>query len=98
MAKKVKVTGLELETKGGTKVPLSLDEAKELYEQLDELFGKKVEYVPGYPVRIRPWWYQASPPYTVVGPYTVWNSGNANTVLSNSTGMKVSYLSNTSSV
>ncbi len=50
MSKKLKVTKIELETKDGKKVQLSLDEAKELHDQLHELFGEK--YVPGTPIAI----------------------------------------------
>ena len=67
MAKrKLKVTGLELETKDGKKVNLTLSEAKELHEQLDELFGSK--YNPSYPVYIdrwhQPYWYYTNPTIT----------------------------------
>ena len=44
MSKKLKLTKIELETKDGKKVQLSLTEAKELHNQLHELFGEK--YVP----------------------------------------------------
>lgn len=57
MTKKLKLTKIELETKDGEKVTLSLDEARELHGQLDELFGSK--YVPTAPIIIErdryPW-------------------------------------------
>lgn len=51
-SKKLKLTKIELQTKDGKKVDLSLAEAKELHEQLHELFGEKVVRVPGSPVII----------------------------------------------
>ena len=41
MTKKLRVTGLEVETKDGKKVALTRDEARELYELLHGLFGKE---------------------------------------------------------
>ena len=87
--KKLKVTGLELETKDGKKVGLTLAEAKDLHEQLDELFGKEVPG-PAYPIYIdrwRPYWQQ---------PYYSWTTTTGGMQVSNATsGMKVSYLSGT---
>ncbi len=61
MSKKLRLTKIELETKGGKKVELSIDEARELHDQLHELFGEK--YVPNQPIVIerdrypyRYWW------------------------------------------
>lgn len=95
--KKIKVTGLELETKKGQKVILTLDEAKELHEQLDELFGAKSNYNYTSPwiwftPNSRPYYYNNTPPqYT----YTITSSTNANNYVftSNNTGMKLNYLS-----
>ena len=62
MSNKLKLTKLELQTKDGQKVELTLDEAKELHAQLHELFGDKTVYIPGAPVIIerdrwpRPYW------------------------------------------
>ena len=85
--KKLKVTGLELETEDGKKVSLTLGEAKDLYEQLDELFSKEVPG-PAYPIyidRYRPYWQQ---------PYYSWTTTASGTQVSNAiTGMKISYLS-----
>jgi hypothetical protein len=52
MGKKLKLTKLELETREGKKVELSMDEAKELYEQLNDLFGDKTVYIPNQPIII----------------------------------------------
>lgn len=48
---------------GGQDIPLSLEEAKKLYSDLDALYGaKRTEYVPYYPwpyyvaPATRPWW------------------------------------------
>ena len=50
---KVELTGLglEIKTKEGT-IKLTIDEAKELYRQLHELFGEKVIHVPSAPIVI----------------------------------------------
>jgi len=57
MTKKLKLTKIELETRDGKKVELSLDEAKELHDQLHELFGSK--FIPSVPIIIErdryPW-------------------------------------------
>ena len=64
---KVELTGLEIKTKDGTS-RLTIDEAKELYRQLHELFGEKVIHVPSAPIVIDrfPTWpvYPPSPIYT----------------------------------
>ena len=48
---KVKIAKIILETKDG-KVELSMDEAKDLYDQLHTLFGSKTTYFPSNPVVI----------------------------------------------
>jgi hypothetical protein len=59
MTKKLKLTKIELETKDGKKVELSIEEAKELHDQLHELFGSK--FIPSVPIIIErdryPWPY-----------------------------------------
>ena len=99
--KKLKVTGLELETKDGKKVGLTLAEAKDLHGQLDELFGTTVEYRPSHPIyidRYHPYWNQ---------PWITWcgsvsggqdiGVGSSSIVPCNtvgqSSGLKISYLS-----
>ena len=52
MSRKLKLTKLELQTNDGKKIELTLDEAKDLHDQLHELFGDKTVYVPGAPVII----------------------------------------------
>jgi hypothetical protein len=41
MSEKIKLTKIELKTQEGKEISLSIDEAKELHDQLHELFGKK---------------------------------------------------------
>ena len=86
MSDKIKITGLELKTKDGKKVELTLEEAKELHEQLDELFGKEVKYVPSTPIYVRSWWETNPYPY-----YGVTCTSNNLMVTSNNTGMSVNY-------
>jgi len=51
MIKKLKVTKIEFETKDFKKIELSIEEAKDLYNQLHELFGSKT--IPTIPIIIR---------------------------------------------
>ena len=59
MSKEVKVSGVRIKV-GDVDIEMSLKQAKELYEMLEDLFGKEVryvrdiQYVPYYP-RPYPW-------------------------------------------
>ena len=66
---KVELTALEIQTESG-KTRLTIDEAKALYRQLNELFGEKVITIPSTPIIIErgPWW----PVYPT--PYPIWTS------------------------
>lgn len=90
---KIKVTGLKLETKNGKKIELTLAEAKELHEELDELFGfkERIEYRYSYPSLRQPYvWYNVTAPNW--GTITTTANNNVE-VNSNVTQMKLSYLS-----
>lgn len=52
MSNKMRVTAIELTTADGAVVKLSPAEAKDLYHQLGEMFGSKIQYVPSNPVII----------------------------------------------
>jgi hypothetical protein len=52
MSNKLKITKIELTTKDGKAVELTLEEAKDLHAQLAELFANKPVYVPSAPVII----------------------------------------------
>ena len=103
----IEITGLKLKTANGKKVKLTLEEARELHAQLDEMFGVKkvVNNYSTYPA----WPYYRSPNW-----YTTWHAGtgtsknltttvasstgddvvvsnNLATFLSNTTGMKLEY-------
>jgi len=61
MSKKLRLTSITLETKGGKEIELTIDEARELHKQLHELFGTKERIFPPAPVIIeRDRW---APPY-----------------------------------
>lgn len=63
MNDKLKLTKIALETKDGKTVELTIDEAKELHEQLHSLFGEKTTYIPSSPIVIeRDRWYPPYPP------------------------------------
>ena len=47
----MEVVGITIKTKGGKKVELTTEEAKDLYKQLDAMFNKNVVYVPWQPIR-----------------------------------------------
>lgn len=49
---KLKITKIELTTKDGKVVDLTLEEARDLHAQLAELFGSKTTYVSGNPIYI----------------------------------------------
>jgi hypothetical protein len=64
MSKKLKLTKIKLETKDGKEVELSMDEAKELHDQLHTLFGDKAAYIPSMPIIIeRDRWLRPYQPY-----------------------------------
>ena len=99
MSKKLKLTKIELETKDGKTISLSLDEAKELHDQLHDLFGTK--YIPSTPIVIerdrypwrdpyRPYWYDVT--CKTEAP----NSGGLDVQckIEGSTGLKATYSGN----
>jgi len=77
MGKKLKLTKIELETKDGKKVSLSIEEAKDLHDQLHDLFGQNVQFIPSRPVIIErdhyPWrnpcapYWRSSEPIPMLG-------------------------------
>ena len=86
---KQKIVSIEIELKDYEPIKFTMDEAKELYEQLHSLFGEKVKHVHHHD-----WWRR--PYYTY---YIGINSSGqpylANTtVSSDKTKMKVSYNTN----
>ncbi len=84
MPEKIKISKIEVKTSDGKKVDLTLEEAKELYEQLDKLFGDKTVYVPNSPLVI----YKDRWPY-----YPVTWSDSMLVCKSSETDMKVTYSS-----
>lgn len=67
--KKLKLTKIALETKDGKQVELTIEEAKELHDQLHTLFGEKTTFIPSTPIVIerdrwnppyRPYWYDVT--------------------------------------
>lgn len=64
--KRMKVKKLTLETRSGKEIELSLAEARDLYNELNELFG--ANYIPSTPVYIYPDRYTyPSQPYYISG-------------------------------
>ena len=61
-----KIVSIEIELKDYEPIKFKMDEAKELYEQLDAIFGEKV--VHHYdPIRSIDWWHR---------PYYTWYNAN----------------------
>lgn len=66
MSKKMAVTKIEITTKEGVTIPLTVEEAKDLYKELKGLFGVWEDFPPHTPIIIREWPY----PYRVT-----WTTG-----------------------
>jgi len=71
-----KLAKLTIETKAGP-IELDLDEARELYVQLEELFSEKVKYIPSPPLVIE------KPPWQPSYPY-IWSGHNLRDALMSS--------------
>jgi len=78
VAKKARVSKVTIKL-GKKEVDLSLEEAKDLHEALEKMFGKEVITIPQpypiYPEPVRPYW-ERYPWYPQ--PLVVWTSDNAN--------------------
>ena len=82
MSKKLCITKIEIEIKAGRKIELSLAEAKELHEQLHELFGDT--HFQSYPVYIeRPRWYVKEYPFQPWITYTTAGTSLTTTAYAN---------------
>ena len=86
MSKKLKLTKITLQTADGKTVELSIQEAKELYEQLDDLFGEKTApLAPLTPIYIERPWRPRGPCWTD----PIWY-GNTKITCRSDTGMSMS--------
>lgn len=56
------ITAIEIRS-GDRVMKLSVDEAKALYRQLDELFGERVITYPSHPVYVERWPWSPTPPF-----------------------------------
>ena len=56
---KVRVAAIQIQYPDGDEKQLSVEDARELFKQLEGLFGEKIQYIPGAPVIIErdryPW-------------------------------------------
>ena len=89
MSKKAKILSIDIELEDFEPIHLKLAEAKELYEQLHELFGKKkdVQYIPWY---TQPYWYYTGSPTIITGTgTTTTTNGVLYSATSKETGMTV---------
>ena len=75
----MKLTKIKLESKSGSSIDLTIDEARDLYNQLHELFGTK--YIPSSPIYI-------DPCYTK--PYPIGNNISYDLITDN--GLNISYM------
>ena len=96
MSRKIKLTKISLETKEGKEIELSINEARELYSQLESLFGSKTTYIPSTPLIIdRYRWSEPSRPYW--SPNTVLCESpinNNNLLFNGKSGLSISYSGN----
>ncbi len=57
---KVKVSSIQIQYPDGEVKQVSIDDAQELYKQLEKLFGEKTQYIPSKPIYIArdrwPYW------------------------------------------
>jgi len=111
MSKKLKLTKIEFETKDGKKVSMSLDEAKDLHNQLHDLFGKKDTVfipppMPSPPIIIErdrylwqgpctPYWRNDSIPMFAKTEDTVPDSEYSTCEIKCGSGLKMNYLGST---
>jgi hypothetical protein len=90
MSKKLKLTSIQLKTKDGEEITLLMDEARELYNQLHELFGDKTTYVPSAPIIIeRDRWLRPYQPYWQ--PYCTSDHGFTQCSIEGKSGLDVTY-------
>ena len=72
MSGKIELSKLTLTTKEGPEVDLTVAEAKDLYEQLRQLFEQKTVFVPSVPIVIErdrwPYWRPYEPIWVSRGP------------------------------
>ena len=64
MTDKVKVSAIQIQYPDGESKQLTLEEARELYNQLEGLFGDKTTYVPSAPIIIERDRYPLVPRWT----------------------------------
>ena len=76
---KAKIKSITIELKDYEPINFTMDEAKELYEQLDSLFGKEIEHVHHYD-----YWYRR-PYYWIGGASTIGNQLTWTNAVSNTT-------------
>lgn len=69
MSNKNKIVSIEIELKDYEPIKFSMDEAKELYEQLHSLFGEKQQHTHYHTY---PWWQR---------PYYTWSNATGNTIV-----------------
>ena len=90
--KKIKIESIKIKTSKGKEIILELEEAKELFDQLKELFGDKTTYVPYSPIIIERWpkiWYDQ--PWTITWGTTGDGVHKNHYDIICSSGMNVSY-------
>ncbi len=83
---KLKLKGITLETKNSKQISITIEEAEDLYKQLERLFGIKTAYVPYQPIYIEP--YTWPKPYE---PYITYETSNKFTVDYSTNNLCVSY-------
>lgn len=93
MSGKIELSKLTLTTKEGTEVDLTVAEAKDLYEQLRQLFEQKTVFLPSAPIFIERnrwlYWNPYEPRWVTCG-----SDGYSRVTCSAQSGLAVSYCGN----
>lgn len=68
MSDRIELSKLVMTTKDGVAIDLTITEAKDLYEQLRQLFERKTVFLPGTPIVVErrhwPYWEPYGPTWT----------------------------------
>lgn len=74
MSNKAEIKKIVLDLGADTEIVINLDQAKKLHSVLDEMFGRKTEYIPA-PYPVYPVIYERNRPYWTFGQET-WSSND----------------------
>lgn len=90
MSAKLKITKLELKTASGEKISLTIKEAKELFNQLEELFGIKNTLLPTTPIIIERNNYFKKCPFPL-SPPIIWGTSDVSQFVRSGENIGITY-------